>query len=399
MLFDKGMIGKAYDVGLSNVTSPYVETIAQPNTPESINSASSITIEARQQLTSTGDMNKGNESKYHRANLAQLSSDVIKQVQIAEKDFAHYLAEKRRINLTNLIKALSIGANTCCDEERSNLDKEFQLNFLPSLIQCYASVMLHTAERVFGKDAECGQIPDNSVHTNVKSEIEESIIHLVEKIKEAILSYLEKKQADLTMCALDALSISVLDREEYWRQKTNRDVEKLHALRLQEVLNEVPVNPSPSKPQHFQTSDSEAYGRKCQDSDLSLSMWIEGVSSPGSSSVGTSQRHRNILTHSPISAKSSSGKRERRGDRGNDGKGPREGFLRIRDINSSNILRDDVIDVAPVALGVGGNVEFSDDDEYDSDVHLGTPRKGFASKSHSTQEYFTQARRCVFHNT
>jgi hypothetical protein len=260
-----------------------------------------------------------------------------------------------------------------------------------------------------------------SVYSSVKSEIEQSIINLVEKFKRAMTNYLQKKQSDLTMCALDALSISVLDREEYWREKTARDVEKLHALRLQEVLNEVPAGAVSAS--SIMYPDHE---RKILDNDLSLSMWIDGISSPGSS-TGASQRHRNILTHSPGSTKSDSSKRKaahrgapdrRRG--GTEGGGvvngsssgnessrrsgnilqtssPREGFLRIRDINSSNILHDNTIDVAPVALGVGGAAGFSDDEEDYCDVSnrdMNTPLKGGRSSSaHSAQEYFTQAHR------
>ncbi|CAE7592486.1 unnamed protein product, partial [Symbiodinium microadriaticum] len=225
---------------------------------------------------------------------------------------------------------------------------------------------------------------DVTLHHGAKNELETSMLSLVHKFKATILAYLEQKQAALTLCALDALSISVLDREDYWKEKTKRDLEKLHTLKLQEVYNDVDrVTPSSAHSDEFHFSPEKRRTGASGLDDISLSMWIGGVNSPGNNALRASERHRSILVHSPSPVP----KGRLKANQATVSPPTREGHIRIRDINSSNILHDNIVDAAPVALGVGGHpLREQTETLYANDSCVVTP-------SHSAEEYFQHAHR------
>ena len=356
----------------SNVTSicsSCVETISRHHpsvsSVRSINSLMSAPTRQKSVSAISRQSTVRNDSHLDNA-----TDETKKKVAIAEKDFTAYLAEKRRVNLTNLIKALSIGAENVYDEEREKLQQEYHTKFLPSLIQAFSAMVLHTAEMMFGKNGDDLCDIDMSAHLATKNELEATIISVVDKFKAAITEYLQQKQTSLTVCALDALSMHVLDREEYWKEKTKRDVEKLHKLKLQEVYNDV------SSENHTAAPFSPGSGRATSpEKDISLSMWIDSVSSPGTTALRTSERHRSILTHSPNPPKCN-----RSSDAQTSPLASEQSHMRIRDITPANILQDAVIDTAPVSLGVGGK--------------RAVASQGSLSTSHSAEEYFKQAHRC-----
>ena len=97
--------------------------------------------------------------------------------------------------------------------------------------------MIHYADDIFERVylEEPLDIPPE--FHGIHKDIETRARKILEIYKHRILEFLHTKQASLTIAALDALSVAVLDREEHWKNKIAKDVECYHKLRLQEAMN------------------------------------------------------------------------------------------------------------------------------------------------------------------
>jgi hypothetical protein len=161
-------------------------------------------------------------------------------IQKAEQDFRGYLHEKRRLYLIHLVDALNLGAEVYVKEERGRQEHEFLSNFLPLLIKYFSQKLFSEARRLLSHPPEeVSQDMDgeNDFETKAyRDSLQIQIQRFLASFEWKLRRHLGSHRKTLQATAMDQLSTVVLERERFWRDKTAKDVENFHNLKLYEAL-------------------------------------------------------------------------------------------------------------------------------------------------------------------
>jgi hypothetical protein len=170
------------------------------------------------------------------------------QIQKAEQDFRGYLHEKRRLYLIQLVDALSIGAELCVKEEREKQELLFLHNFLPHLMKYFAQKLFIETGRLLSHPPDSATSPEEEERGSEEESTDEfetkayrnflrlQIQKFLRRFERNLRNHLGSHRKSLQTTAMDQLSSVVLERERFWREKTAKDVQNYHNLKLYEAL-------------------------------------------------------------------------------------------------------------------------------------------------------------------
>lgn len=154
-----------------------------------------------------------------------------------------YYTEKRRTLLVKLLSALQLGADVHFAEQKNILWKEYHEEFLPHLLDTMYHIIIDNARIVFSTNS--GTIGDNKqqfyskmpcmAEGSLHEQISLNVAVFLEESMKKVLQATEEQCAQLTLRSMDIMTKTVLDIEDYWKQKTLRDVENFHLLKMQEM--------------------------------------------------------------------------------------------------------------------------------------------------------------------
>jgi hypothetical protein len=156
------------------------------------------------------------------------------------KELDVYYSEKRRDLLVKLLSALQLGADLYFADQKKILWQEYREDFLPHLLDSMYHIIMENSRIVFSTKPDV----ENKQFFSRMSGIEEGSLHeqisinvavFLEESKKRVLQATEEQCAQLTLRSMNVMSKTVLDIEDYWRQKTKRDVENFHRLKMQEM--------------------------------------------------------------------------------------------------------------------------------------------------------------------
>ena len=161
------------------------------------------------------------------------------EIERQRQELATYYNEKRRTQLTKLLEALNVGADIHFNEQKDILWKEYHEDFLPRLVDSMCHMILENAGIVFSvKPNETNQhfsrIP-GMVEGSLHEQISIKVSVYLEDSKKKVLEATEEQCALLTLKSMNIMANNVLDIEDYWREKTKRDVDSFHRLKMQEM--------------------------------------------------------------------------------------------------------------------------------------------------------------------
>ena len=160
------------------------------------------------------------------------------------KELDDYFEQKRRVLMEKFISALQLGADVHFTEQKKILWKEYREEFLPHLLDTMHHIIIDNSRIVFATDPT---VIENEYFSRMP-DVEEGSLH--EKISLAVAVYLddskkrvaqaaEEQCAKLTLKSMNIMTQKLLDIENYWKEKTKRDVENFHHLKMQEMMYKV----------------------------------------------------------------------------------------------------------------------------------------------------------------
>jgi hypothetical protein len=174
-----------------------------------------------------------NTSSINTTNTIIINEQILK----AEKDFERYLHEKRRLYLVKLVEALTIGAEAHISDEKAKIDQSFRIDFVPSLLRFVAMRIISHAMKLFQNENFGSKKDEIRFESQSLTEsIDQQIVSLLKSYETNLQKALSDHHLSIQMRTLDQLSVTVLEREKYWKEKTMVDVQNYHNLKLYEFI-------------------------------------------------------------------------------------------------------------------------------------------------------------------
>lgn len=162
------------------------------------------------------------------------------EVERQRQELNAYYDKKRRTLLVKLLNALQLGADFHFEEQKKILWKEYHDEFLPHLLHAMHHIIIDNARILFSTDPQEGSqmffskqagTGEGSLHESISI----SVAVYLEESKKRVLKATDEQCALLAVKSMNIMSKTILDIEDHWRQKTIRDVESFHLLKMQEM--------------------------------------------------------------------------------------------------------------------------------------------------------------------
>lgn len=164
------------------------------------------------------------------------------EVERQRQEVALYYEDKRRILMAKLLTALEQGADIHFADQKKIIWEEYHEEFLPHLLDTMCHIIMDNARIVFSLHPN--EMDNRNKFFSRMPGMEEGSLHeqisikvavFLDESKKKILEATEKQCAQLTMKSMNIMATNVLNIEEEWKQKTKRDVENFHRLKMQEM--------------------------------------------------------------------------------------------------------------------------------------------------------------------